>query len=90
MKHVDNSVVRVRQAVRFIKKFPTRLLKFKKCIVGAKIISKKLLCDTCTRWNSTYLMLEVALALEDAFERYCEEDPCYASELKDRDGKGKP
>ena len=29
MKHVDNSVVRVRQAVRFIKQSPARLLKFK-------------------------------------------------------------
>ena len=38
MKHVDNSVVRVRQAVRFIKQSPARLLKFKKCIVAAKIL----------------------------------------------------
>lgn len=72
MKHVDNFVVRIRQAVKFIKQFPARLLKFKKCIATTKFVNK--FFDMCTRWSSKYPILEVALALKHAFERYCEED----------------
>uniref|UniRef100_A0A803L0M6 BED-type domain-containing protein n=1 Tax=Chenopodium quinoa TaxID=63459 RepID=A0A803L0M6_CHEQI len=68
LKTVNESVQRVRHAVRFIKQSPTRL----------------------QRWNSTYLMLNAAIELEDAFERYSEEDPHYVIDLNERDGKGSP
>lgn len=91
MKSVNESILRVRHAVRFIKQSPARLQRFKKCVEDEKISSKKLLClDVPTRWNSTFLMLCAAIDLEDAFERYSEEDPHYVAELSDREGKGSP
>ncbi|XP_021737581.1 zinc finger BED domain-containing protein RICESLEEPER 1-like [Chenopodium quinoa] len=91
LKCVHDSIIRVRHAVRFIKQSPALLLKFKKCVADEKTNSKKLLClDVPTRWNSTYLMLHAALALENAFDRYSEEDPHYNVELYDREGNGPP
>uniref|UniRef100_A0A803MKM4 BED-type domain-containing protein n=1 Tax=Chenopodium quinoa TaxID=63459 RepID=A0A803MKM4_CHEQI len=91
LKIVNESINRVRQAVRFIKQSPSRLVRFKKCVVEEKINSKKLLClDVPTRWNSTFLMLDAALVFEYAFERYSEEDPHYVIELNEREGKGCP
>uniref|UniRef100_A0A803LSE4 BED-type domain-containing protein n=1 Tax=Chenopodium quinoa TaxID=63459 RepID=A0A803LSE4_CHEQI len=91
LKIVNESITRVRQAVRFIKQSPSRLVRFKKCVVEEKINSKKLLClDVPTRWNSTFLMLDAALVFEYAFERYSEEDPHYVIELNEREGKGCP
>ncbi|XP_021742409.1 zinc finger BED domain-containing protein RICESLEEPER 2-like isoform X2 [Chenopodium quinoa] len=91
LKIVNESITRVRQAVRFIKQSPSRLVRFKKCVVEEKINSKKLLClDVSTRWNSIFLMLDAALVFEYAFERYSEEDPHYVIELNEREGKGCP
>lgn len=53
-----------------------------------KIQSKSLLClDVCTRWNSTYLMLNTTQKLERAFERYGEVDPNFRVELGKEDGE---
>uniref|UniRef100_A0A803MEM5 BED-type domain-containing protein n=1 Tax=Chenopodium quinoa TaxID=63459 RepID=A0A803MEM5_CHEQI len=91
LKTVNESIQRVRHAVTFIKQSPARLQRFKKCVVDEKINTKKGLClDVPTRWNSTYLMLSAAIELEDAFERYSEEDPHYLLDLSERDGKGSP
>uniref|UniRef100_A0A803N644 BED-type domain-containing protein n=1 Tax=Chenopodium quinoa TaxID=63459 RepID=A0A803N644_CHEQI len=91
LKTVNESVQRVRHAVRFIKQSPARLQRFKKCVLDEKINTKKGLClDVPTRWNSTYLMLNVAIELQDAFERYSGEDPHYVVDLNERDGKGSP
>ncbi|KNA22643.1 hypothetical protein SOVF_032530 [Spinacia oleracea] len=88
METVNESITRVRHAVRFIKQSPSRLLRFKKCVSDEKIVSKKLLClDVPTRWNSTYLMLSAAISLESAFDRYAEEDPHYTVDLCEREGK---
>ncbi|XP_021757961.1 uncharacterized protein LOC110722997 [Chenopodium quinoa] len=91
LKIVNDSVQRVRHAVRFINQSPARLQRFKKCVLDEKINTTKGLClDVPTRWNSTYLMLNAAIELEDAFERYSEEDPHYVVDLNERDGKGSP
>ncbi|KAK3222513.1 hypothetical protein Dsin_009538 [Dipteronia sinensis] len=46
--------------------------------------------DVCTRWNSTYLMLESALKFQKAFERLEEEDGNYVTYfLEDESGKRK-
>lgn len=90
MKLVDDSVSRVRNAIRFVRSSPARLERFKKCAVDAKIPSKSLLrLDVTTRWNSTFLMLETALKFESVFDCYNEEDPHYEDELWDIDGYGK-
>uniref|UniRef100_A0A7N0ZQW8 BED-type domain-containing protein n=1 Tax=Kalanchoe fedtschenkoi TaxID=63787 RepID=A0A7N0ZQW8_KALFE len=79
---VKDSISRVRKAVRYVRQSPSRLQKFKECIACEKIESKSLLClDVCTRWNSTYMMLDAALKFEKAFERYQHADPFFAPEL---------
>jgi hypothetical protein len=72
------SITSVRDAVRFVKSSPHRAVKFKECIEYAEISFKKLVClDVSTRWNSTYLMLEVAEKFQVAFEKLEDEDSSY-------------
>ncbi|KAM3304009.1 hypothetical protein P3S67_015041 [Capsicum chacoense] len=71
LKEIDKSVKRVRQVVKYVKQSATRVKKFKECCEFQLITCKKSLClDVPTRWNSTYLMLEIAQHFELAFERY--------------------
>jgi hypothetical protein len=47
-----------------------------------KINSKALLClDVPTRWNSTYLMLDVALKFQKLFKTYAEQDKDFFVDL---------
>ncbi|XP_075104661.1 zinc finger BED domain-containing protein RICESLEEPER 2-like [Nicotiana tabacum] len=71
LKEVGDSVKHVRQAVRYIRQYPARWKKFKECCEIEKIACKKSLClDVPTRWNSTYLMLNMAKEFEHAFASY--------------------
>ncbi|XP_074351626.1 zinc finger BED domain-containing protein RICESLEEPER 2-like [Apium graveolens] len=87
LEEVDLSVVRVRKAVRYIRKSPARIAKFKECIELVNVDSKSMLyLDVSTRWNSTYLMLNVAQKFQGAFELYETTDPSYVKELNEADG----
>lgn len=84
LKVINLSVKRVRDAVRFVRHSPARLARFKQCCLEEHIETKSLLClDVATRWNSTYLMLSVALKFEKAFERFDSLDPHFRNDLKD-------
>ena len=66
---VTYSVARIRSAIRFVRSFPARWLKFKTCVEHEKITSKGLVCLDCdTRWNSIFLMLDASLKFQKAFE----------------------
>nr|KJB09837.1 hypothetical protein B456_001G170000 [Gossypium raimondii] len=87
LKEMNKSVERVRGAVRYVRQSPARLQKFKECVVVEKIECKKMLClDVCTRWNSTYLMLDIAQNFERAFERFEEQDTNFRAELERGEG----
>jgi hypothetical protein len=83
LKEIVTYVARVRAAVKYNKSGTSRLVNFKKCGELAKVKSKDFInLDVCTRWNSTYLMLNAPKKYEKAFQRYCDEDPYYKLELE--------
>ncbi|KAK5838261.1 zinc finger BED domain-containing protein RICESLEEPER 2-like [Gossypium arboreum] len=87
LKEMNKFVERVRGAARYVRQSPARLQKFKECVVVEKIECKKMLClDVCTRWNSTYLMLDTVQNFERAFERFEEQDTNFRAELERRKG----
>ncbi|XP_022743828.1 zinc finger BED domain-containing protein RICESLEEPER 2-like [Durio zibethinus] len=87
LKEMNETIARVRGAIRYVRQSPSRLAKFKECIVNEHIQSKSLLCfDVSTRWNSTYLMLDAAQKFERAFDAFDDVDPYYRSELLMGDG----
>ncbi|XP_024024324.1 zinc finger BED domain-containing protein RICESLEEPER 1-like [Morus notabilis] len=75
LKDLHNSIAAIRNAMRYVRSSPARLLKFKSCVEREKIEYKGLVClDVPTRWNSSYMMLDAAIKFQKAFERYEEED----------------
>ena len=89
LKEINASVVKIRNAVRFVRSSPARLLAFKKCAEKLHIECKKLLClDVATRWNSTYLMLDAAERFEKVFVRLGESDTRYMGYFLEVDQKG--
>ena len=75
LKDLNESIVKVRNVVRYVKSSSNRFEKFKACVEKKKNSKQKLLClDVSTRWNSTYLMLESAQKFVAAFERMKEDD----------------
>ncbi|KAF2300068.1 hypothetical protein GH714_007943 [Hevea brasiliensis] len=82
LKDVGESVLKVRNVVRYVRSSPARLKKFKEYVKYEKIDGKSSLClDVSTRWNSTYLMLNTTQKYERAFERYELQEPMFRLEL---------
>ncbi|XP_015162978.1 zinc finger BED domain-containing protein RICESLEEPER 4-like [Solanum tuberosum] len=83
LKEIGKSIKLVRQAVKYIKQSPARIRKFKECCESQLIACKKSLClDVPTRWNSTYLMVDVAQHFELSFERYSFYDIGYLNHFR--------
>ncbi|KAL0552077.1 hypothetical protein IC582_011172 [Cucumis melo] len=91
LKEMHDSIAYVRNAVRYVRSSPKRLIKFKTCVEQEKIDCKALVClDVPTRWNSTYLMFEHALKFEKAFQILEEEELDYQDYFaEDEHGKKK-
>ncbi|CAK8541604.1 unnamed protein product [Lathyrus sativus] len=89
LKEVDDSIVRIRAAVWYIRSSPSRFSRFKACIEQQNIEYKGFFCPNFeTRWDSTYLMLDDALKHQKTFEKLEMKDLKYVDELKK--GKGVP
>lgn len=83
LKEQDDSITRIRNAVRYVRSSPAREAKFIVCVEKEKIKCEKMVClDVETRWNSTFMMLEVATIYESAFERMYVEDYNYEAFFK--------
>ncbi|KAJ3696878.1 hypothetical protein LUZ61_000583 [Rhynchospora tenuis] len=72
---LTNQIANVREAMKYIRNSQSRMEKFNLAISQAKAPKKKPAWDVPTRWNSTFLMLELALELKDAIIRYDTLDP---------------
>ncbi|KAJ9541894.1 hypothetical protein OSB04_028400 [Centaurea solstitialis] len=83
---IGDGIERVRDSVAFWTATPKRVEKFEEAARHLAIeCSKKLALDCKTRWNSTYLMLSVALVYKNVFKRLKERDPLYKSLPTERD-----
>jgi len=75
--------------VKYVKSSPQRLALFKSCAERKNIeCNVSLTLDVLTRWNSTYMMLEVAEKYQRIFELMIDEDGHYLKYLYE-DGAGK-
>ncbi|XP_072088098.1 zinc finger BED domain-containing protein RICESLEEPER 2-like [Arachis hypogaea] len=91
LKEIDESVLKIRSAVKYVRSSPSRASRFQKCVELEKIQYKGLPCmDVETRWNSTYQMLEVALKHRKAFELLALKDNTYIGEMNGGKGRGVP
>ena len=87
LKERGISVDRIRAAVRWIRISPTRIKKFREfCVLDNVECEKSLVFDVPTRWNSTDVMLSVAIKYERAFDRFAKEDYVYTRDLREGDG----
>ncbi|KAH0748649.1 hypothetical protein KY290_027881 [Solanum tuberosum] len=78
----NESISRVRLAVKYVKSSASRTDSFRSYVEKVKLDTHGLLSlDVETRWNSTYLMLNTAQKFEKAFARMYEDDDKYFSLL---------
>lgn len=72
LKTIDDSVVKVRDSVKYIKGSMTRKHRFLECVeqVGLTKNKRALRQDVSTRWNSTFLMLDSALYYRQALGHF--------------------
>ncbi|XP_019190332.1 PREDICTED: zinc finger BED domain-containing protein RICESLEEPER 2-like [Ipomoea nil] len=85
---VGNSVVSVRNAVKYVRSSNSRFQAFQIRAEQDNLCRGSLILDCNTRWNSTYLMLTAALKYRAAFDRMANEDKLYDAYFKeDENGK---
>ena len=81
---VKDFVYNIRCAIRCIRSSPVRSALFDTCAKAVKVPCKDSFClDVCTRWNSTFLTLNMALKFEKVFERFKNDDCNFKNELKE-------
>nr|XP_023872413.1 zinc finger BED domain-containing protein RICESLEEPER 2-like [Quercus suber] len=89
LKEIDASVSKVREAVRYVKSSPNRSQIFRSFMETLGMESKSLLSqDVPTRWNSTYIMLEITEKFEKVFLRMDFEDDSNSSYFRTKEDSG--
>ncbi|KAJ1703119.1 hypothetical protein LUZ63_002898 [Rhynchospora breviuscula] len=76
---LNNEIANIRETMKYIRHSQARMEKFSLAASQVGASNKKLAWDVQTRWNSTYLMLELALELREAINRYATLDKRYTS-----------
>ena len=90
LKELDDSIIAIRNAVKYVRSSPSRLEAFKSAVARERIESKgSVILDVPTRWNSTYLMLNAALDFQKAFDRMIDDDGHYAPYFRDDENGSK-
>ena len=91
LKENNESIIKIRNAVRYVRSSLARLDAFKKCVEHVKISYKRILClDVETRWNSTYLMLDAIVKFEATFVKLQYHDAKYKKHFEKEKIKGPP
>ncbi|XP_031257249.1 zinc finger BED domain-containing protein RICESLEEPER 2-like [Pistacia vera] len=82
LSETKDCISRIRNSIKYVKSSPARAETFQRCVKEEMIAYKGGVClDVATRWNSTYLMLDVAVKFKKAFQRLEDEDPNYITDL---------
>ncbi|CAD5324621.1 unnamed protein product [Arabidopsis thaliana] len=89
LEDISNSIVSVRNAVKYVRSSNSRLESFKRWVEVEKITRGSVVLDCVTRWNSTYLMLKSALKYKVAFDRMADMDKPYDAWFKEVDSNKK-
>ncbi|KAL4561599.1 hypothetical protein LXL04_033769 [Taraxacum kok-saghyz] len=90
LKEVNDSIVAVRNAVRYVRASPERLGRFQRSVNNTCKLEKASVClDVATRWNSTYFMLDRAIKYSDAFKLLEEDDEFYMQYFIEKDRNGR-
>jgi hypothetical protein len=77
VKFMEEAIGRVRDTIGFWSATPKRHERFEKAVAQADIKYEKIIAlDVKTRWNSTYLMLSVALLYVPVFDRLAKKIVC--------------
>ncbi|KAG6713707.1 hypothetical protein I3842_05G167000 [Carya illinoinensis] len=88
LKEYDQSIARIRGAVKYVKSSPQRWNTFKQYCDSENITNKSGLClDVATHWNSTYMMLDRAEKFQKAFQRLENEDKEYVKSIWEDDSE---
>jgi hypothetical protein len=75
IKVVEQTIGRIRDSVAFWSATPKRHEKFERVVTQEGIkYNKRIALDVKTRWNSTYLMLSVALTYIPIFDRLAKKE----------------
>ncbi|XP_075670294.1 zinc finger BED domain-containing protein RICESLEEPER 2-like [Castanea sativa] len=81
---MDETIVKVRKSVRYVRSSLQRQSTFKLCAEKEKVgFKSQLSLKVPTRWNYTYMMLEKAEKYQKTFERLEEEDPNYLRTIRE-------
>ena len=89
LKEIDASVAKAREAVSYVKLSPNRNQTFSNFMERLGMVFKSLLSlDVPTRWNLTYIMLEIAKKFEKVFLRMDFEDDGYSSYFRTKEDSG--
>ncbi|KAG2717300.1 hypothetical protein I3760_03G168900 [Carya illinoinensis] len=82
LKKYDQSIARIREAMKYEKSSPQMWNTFKQYFDSENITCKSSVClDVPTRWNSTYMMLDRAEKFQKAFQRLEDEDSGYVKSI---------
>ena len=91
LKEHNESAIKIRNVVRYVRSSPAKPDAFKKCVEHVNISNKSLLClDVETRWNTTYLMLDATEKFEATFVRLQYHDAKYKKHFEKEKIKGPP
>ncbi|KAJ1695014.1 hypothetical protein LUZ63_011712 [Rhynchospora breviuscula] len=80
-----DEIENVRETMKYIRHSQARMEKFSLVIGQVGALNKRPAWDVQTRWNSTYLMLELALELREAINRYATLDKGYTSKPSEQE-----